>query len=321
MSRDDLLNEVGKIVENKPFATWLTQNQFAVNSNLSTDTKVTAIWLIQLIHQQAIDELFATHHLKITPALRTQAGKDVVGIFPAATIFPAFDAKFRATLTDRQARTEALLGAYTDTSDAAGQKYYDAHQAQFACASGKNVVAHPRRDAGAGAEHSRPDQGRRVVLDARDSRTRPTRRAARRAARSAASRPARSCPRSRRRRTSAPHRHADRAGAVAVRIPRHPRDALRSTSYAAARSTVQQALTQQGQADAQDAIDALLKAFKVHLDPRFGTWGVVTNSQGQKVYEVTAPTAPTPNTSREGTPSTTTTTVPAADPGASTGTP
>ena len=28
----------------------------------------------------------------------------------------------------------------------------------------------------------------------------------------------------------------------------------------------------------------LLKSFKVHVDPRFGTWGPVTDGQGQSVY-------------------------------------
>jgi hypothetical protein len=57
------------------------------------------------------------------------------------------------------------------------------------------------------------------------------------------------------------------------------------------------------------AVNALFKKFKVHVDPRFGTWGTVTNSQGQSTFRVTEPKAPKPATSREGT---TTTTVPAA---------
>ena len=96
-----------------------------------------------------------------------------------------------------------------------------------------------------------------------------------------------------------------------------------TASYAASRSQVLHALAQQGQAAAQAAIDALLKAFKVHLDPRFGTWGLTANGQGQQVYEVTPPTPPSPSTSRDG--STTSTapasTVPAASPGARAGTP
>ena len=51
-------------------------------------------------------------------------------------------------------------------------------------------------------------------------------------------------------------------------------------SYDAARTQVSTALAQQGQAAAQAAIDALLKTFKVHLDPRFGTWGLSTERAG-----------------------------------------
>jgi hypothetical protein len=53
------------------------------------------------------------------------------------------------------------------------------------------------------------------------------------------------------------------------------------------------------------ALNALFKKLKVHVDPRFGTWGVVTDSQGQSSYRVTEPKAPKPATSREGTTTTT----------------
>ena len=112
-----------------------------MSPNVSADTSLSAIWLSELIHQQAIDAA-----LRVAPPARhvdgrrPQAAKDVVQNFPTPDIFPAFDAKFEATLTDRQARGEALLASYTDTSDAAGQKYFDAHQSPFACPSGKNVA-------------------------------------------------------------------------------------------------------------------------------------------------------------------------------------
>ena len=114
--------------------------QVPVNANISTDTKVSAIWLTQLMHQEAIDALFASRHLTITSAIKTSSAKDVAGIFPTADDLPAFDAKFRTVLTERQERTEAVLGSYTDTSDTAGQAFYNAHKAEFACASGKNVA-------------------------------------------------------------------------------------------------------------------------------------------------------------------------------------
>ena len=72
--------------------------------------------------------------------MQAQAAKDVMQVFPDPTIFPAFSSQMRTTLADRQARTEALLASYTDTSDAAGEAYYKAHASQFASASGKDVA-------------------------------------------------------------------------------------------------------------------------------------------------------------------------------------
>ena len=116
-------------------------------------------------------------------------------------------------------------------------------------------------------------------------------------------------------------RHADRAGALAVRLPRHPRDARDAELRGRSHARCSRRSPSRARSTAQAAIDGLLKAFKVHLDPRFGTWGLTPNGQGQNVYEVTPPKAPTPSTAREGTTTTTTTTVPAAVPGASPGTP
>jgi hypothetical protein len=320
ITRDDLLSEVGKIVANKPFADWLKQNKFTVSKDVSADTSVSAIWLSQLIHQQAIDALFASRHLKVTSATRTRATSDVAQIFPTATIFPAFDAKFRATLTDRQARTEQLLASYSDTSDAAGQKYFDAHKAQFACASGKNV-AHILVATQAKAQDllNQLKAGASFADLAQKNST---------DTQSGAQGGALGCL------TTGEFVPAFETAAEAAPLgtpvgPVHSQFGYHvilvtaaTSSYAASRSQVLTALAQAGQASAQAAINAVLKSSKVHLDPRFGKWGLSPNGQGQNVYEVTPPKAPTPATSREGTTATTAaTTVPVASPGASNGTP
>jgi len=319
--RDDLLSEVGKLVKNTPFAKWLKANQFVVNSDLSADSKISAIWLSTLIRQQAIDAIFASRHLKVSSALSAQAAKDAVQTFPTADIYPAFDAQYRATLAGRQARVEAVFASYTDTSAAAGQKYFKQHQAQFSCASGKDV-SHILVATQAAAQQ---------ILD-QLQQTAPAQQAATFA-------------------TLAQQKSTDttsgaRGGALGCLAPKEfvtefqtaadaapfdtPVGPVKSKfgyhvilvtkavpNYDAARAQIQQLLGQQGQLAAQSAIDALIKTFKVHLDARFGTWGRATNGSGQTVYEVSPPKAPAPNTAREGT---STTTVPAA-PGNSTGTP
>jgi hypothetical protein len=319
VTRDDLLSEVAKIVANKPFATWLTQNKFTVTPDVSADTSVSAIWLSQLIHQQAIDSLFASRHLTVSAAVAASAAKDVVNIFPLPTIYPAFDATFRNTLTARQARTEALLASFTDTSDAAGQAFYNTHKSQFACASGKNV-AHILVATQAKAQlilNQLKAGAKFATLAQQDSTD----------AQSGAQGGLLGC--------LTPNEFVPQFQTAAETAPiGTPIGPVHSqfgyhvilvtpatTSYAAVRSQVVAALTTQGQTAAQAAIDALLKVFKVHLDPRFGTWGLTQNGQGQAVYQVTPPKPPAPSTQRNGTSPTTATTQPAASPGAAPGTP
>ena len=319
VSRDDLLSEVRKIVANKPFAAWLKQNKFSVNSDVSTDTAISAIWLSQLIHQQAIDQLVKSRGINVSSAIQAQAAKDVVNIFPSADIYPAFDAKFRAVLAARQARTEALLASYTDNSDAAGQKYFDEHKSQFACASGRNV-AHILVATQAEAQ-SPLDQikgGASFATLAEKYSTDKT---------SGAQGGTLGClqagafvPVFQTAAETAPFDTP--TGPVHSQFGYHIILVSHATpSYDGSRAAVQQALAQAGQASAQSSINALLKAFKVHVDPRFGSWGLTPNGQGQSVYEVSPPTPPNPSTKREGTTTTPSTTLPAAAPGAQTGTP
>jgi len=314
VTRDALLSEVGKIVADKPFATWLTANKFELNADVSTDNRLTAIWLSELIHQEAIDSLFASRHLHVTPKVQAQAAKDVVQNFPTPDIFPAFDAKFQKTLTDRQARGEALLNSFLDTSDAAGQKYFSAHESSFACASGKNV-AHILVTTQAAAQ-GLLDQIKAGASFSTLAQTKSTDTG------SGAKGGQLGClvkgafvPAFENAAFAAPFDTP--VGPVHSKFGYHIILVTHATStYDANKAAVQQALTQAGQISFRTALDALLKSFKVHLDKRFGTWGAVTN-QGQTQYQVTPNTAQTPSTSREGTttlPAGTATTAPTGTP-------
>jgi hypothetical protein len=316
VSRDQLLSEVGSIVANKPFNSFLKQNQFTVSSDLSADSKVTAIWLSQLIQQQAIDALFSSHHLHVTSAIRTQAAKDVVQLFPAAAIFPAFSKQFQSTLTERQARSEALLASYTDVSDAAGEAYLRAHASQFACASGKDVaqILVATAAAAQGIVAQLRSGASFATLAQQDSTDKQ----------SGAQGGSLGClaPKE----FVAPFQNA--ADAASIGTPVGPVKSQFGyhvilvtkavTTYASVRTQVLQALRQQGSTNLQTALNGLLKRFQVHLDVRFGTWGLSPNSQGQAIYQVTAPTVPAPASSRQGTTTTTAvagTTAPAASNG------
>jgi hypothetical protein len=305
ISRDRLLSEVRNIINNKPFAKLLKEQKFEVSPDVRADARITAIWLSQLIQGQAIEALVDSRHVKVSPAIRSHAATNVVKAFPSPDIFPAFDAKFRATLTDRQARTEALLASYVDTSDAAGAAYFRAHESQFGCPSGREVahilvatraaaqgILDQLRAGGSFAELAQQSTDPSGAQGGRLGCLTPNKFVA------------------------AFQQAADAAplgtpvGPVQTQYGYHVILATKAVapSYASARTQVLQAMQQEGTQNAATAIRALMKRFSVHLDRRFGTWGPVPDGQGQSIYQVTPPTPPKPRNTREST----TTTVPNA---------
>ena len=60
ITRSDLVDEVRKIVENKPFATWLNENGYAISGDETAGSAVASTWLSQLIRQKAVDALFVS---------------------------------------------------------------------------------------------------------------------------------------------------------------------------------------------------------------------------------------------------------------------
>ena len=307
ITRDDLLSEVGKLVADKPFAKWLKANKFELNPDVSTDTRLTAIWLSELIHQEAIDSLFASRKLKVSSKIQAQAAKDVIQNFPTPDIFGEFDKKFQQTLTDRQARGETLLADYLDTSDAAGEKYYKAHASSFACASGKNVAHILVTTQAAAQDLLNQIKGGASFSQLAQTKSTDTTSGAKGGQLGCLAKGA-FVPAFENAAFAAPFDTP--VGPVHSKFGYHIILVTHATaSYQENKDAVQQALTQAGQTSFRTAVDGLLKSFKVHLDKRFGKWGPVT-SQGQTLYEVTPNTTQTPSTAREGTTSTTTSTLP-----------
>jgi hypothetical protein len=313
VTRARLLSEVRTLVDNKPFAKFLNSQtpSFNVKHDLSSDSRLAAIWLTQLIQQATIDELFATRHVHVTPDIQKHAVTDAPKLFPDASIFTAFDAKFRATMTDRTARQEALLASFTDTSDTAGEAYFKAHAAQFGCPSGKNVshilVKTPEE---AQAIEAQLAAGTPFATLAKQKST---------DTQSGAKGGLVGCltPKTY---VAEFQKAADAATVGTPTAPVHTSFGYHiilvttapATKYADVRAQIVQALQQQGSQDLTNAVNGLYKKYNVHVDPRFGTWGPTTDSQGQSTFQVTEPKAPKPAASREGT---TTTTIPAAPQG------
>jgi parvulin-like peptidyl-prolyl isomerase len=315
VSRAQLLREVRSLVNNEKFVAIL-RNQptpFVITHDLKADSKLAAIWLTQLIQQAAIDDLYKTRDVHVSAAIRSRADDDAAKIFQQddPSIFKAFDKKFIAAMTDRTARSEAVLESYTDTSDSAGQAYFRLHATQFGCASGKNV-AHilVKTEAEAQAISAQLAGGASFATLAKsestDTQSAPT------GGSLGCLTPSTFVP--------AFQTAADAAVVGTPTAPVHTSFGYHvilvtkapASTYDDVKTQVRQALQQEGSQKFQAAVDALNKKFKVHIDPRFGTWGHTTDAQGATTYQVTPPKAPAPATSREGT---TTTTVPAAPTG------
>ena len=308
VSRARLLSEVRSLVNNEKFAEFLKTQDFEVSKDLSASTRLTAIWLTQLIQQETIDSLFESRHLKVTAAQRAQAAKDAAGFFPGEDIFPAFSKEFQNTLIERQARAAAVAASFADTSDAAGQAYFRAHQAEFACASGRNV-AHilVPTEAAAQAIVDQLAAGGSFATIAEDKSTDTG--SAQNGGDVGCLVPGTFVPAFETAAQNAPLGTV--VGPVKTQFGYHVILVTKApaATYESARGKVASALEQQGAQDFSAAVTDLFKRFKVRIDRRFGTWGLTPNAQGQPIYQVTEPKAPTPATSRDGT---TTTTVPAA---------
>jgi peptidyl-prolyl cis-trans isomerase C len=300
ISRADLISEVRKLVENKPFATWLKQNGYEISGGDTAGSAIASTWLSQLIRQKAVDALFVSRHLSVTPAIRETATEAMsTQVFPSPEIFSAFDGKYREELIDREARREAVVSSYADISDAAGRKYFDEHKAEFACASGREVAhilvkdrakaeellgeLRNGADFGKLAQENSIDTGSAAAGGVIGCLTSDVVAAFRQAASAAP--------------FDTPVGPVQTQYGYHLILVRHP-------GYDSSRPDVQRALAQQGQAAALAGLNQLMKAFRVHVDPRFGTW-TVDDGQGQ-TFLVTPPDVPNPSTQREGTTTTTT---------------
>jgi peptidyl-prolyl cis-trans isomerase C len=305
VSRSDLVSEVHKIAANKQFADLLAKQGYAFNGDESTGSDVTAIWLGRLIQQKATDALFASRHLSITPALREQATQVVSNQeFGTPQIFSAFDSKFREELIDREARREAVLTSYLDTSDATARRFYEANKAHFACASGKNV-AHILVDSFAKAQGILAQLRNGVSFSELAQKESTDTGSAPAGGSLGCLTPDTYVASFQQAADTAPFDTP--VGPVQSEFGYHVILVTHATNtYESARAQVQQALASQAQSEAQAASDQLLKSFKVHVDPRYGAWTSANSAQGL-TYFVQPPTTTPVNDSREGS----TTTLPA----------
>jgi parvulin-like peptidyl-prolyl isomerase len=302
ITRADLIDEVEKLVENEPFHTWLKENGYEVSSDDAVGSVIASTWLSQLIRQRAIDALFASRDLEITPQIREQATEAMGGaVFPSPEIFAAFDREYREELIDREARRQAVVGSFADLSDEAGREYFENHKAEFVCVSGKDVahiLVPTRAEAQAILDELR--NGGDFAQLAQENSTDTGSASA--GGELGCLAPDLFVPTFQQAAELAPNNEP--VGPVKTQFGYHVILVTPAVvTYEAARSQVQDALAQEGQAAALAEVNKLMKTFRVHVDPRFGEW---TQDDGQgQTFLVTPPSVPKPSTQREGTTTTT----------------
>jgi parvulin-like peptidyl-prolyl isomerase len=231
-------------------------------------------------------------------------------VFPTPEIFAAFDREYREDLIDREARRQAVVASFADVSDDAGREYFEEHKAEFACPSGKDVAhilvptaadaqdilteLRAGGDFGEIAQERSSDSGSAVAGGTLGCLTPRTFVAEFQEAAN-----------------DAPFDTP--IGPVQTEFGYHLILVTRANpTYESVRAQVQQALAQQGQQAAQDGMNEMMEAFRVHVDPRFGTW---TDDDGQgQTFLVTPPDFENPSTQREGTTTTTLPSVPSVTP-------
>ena len=227
VTRADLLSEVGKIVANKPFATWLKAEQVrgqlqrldrhAVSARSGCRSSSTSRPSTRCSRR-------ATSRSRRRSRRAGRQGRRATSS-RRADIFPAFDCEVPG-------HAHRPPGAHRSAARVVhrhvGRRRSEVlRRAQVAVRVrvGQERRAHPRRDAGRGPGRSSISSRRARRSRRSRSRTRPTRRAAPQGG-------VARLPHGRRVRARVPERgrgravrHADRAGALAVRLPRHPGDA------------------------------------------------------------------------------------------------
>jgi parvulin-like peptidyl-prolyl isomerase len=273
ISRSELTSEIGQLLANKSFVDELQKSGVFpdVKGTGTTDQQLAGRWLTTLVRQSAVDAEFSSVHAAITAEDTNNAISDQQSNFSQA-VFAAFPKAFANKLVDRDARLFAVF------------RYYQT------CPSGR-FVSHIllKTEAEANAARQLIQGGETFANVARtksidttsgkaggalgcltpDEFVPPFENAANAAAFGVVTGPVKS-----------------QFGYHLILVRRW--DPVGDKSYA-------QALSQAASA----ILSARLKALKVRVDPRYGTWSEQTDSSGNAGFAVVPPSVPNPGLCRE----------------------
>jgi PPIC-type PPIASE domain len=273
ITRRGLTSELDQLLSNKVFREQLEKsgNFPGVSGEGTTDQELASRWLTTLVRQAAVDEELKTAQVSVTSTDTDQASQDQVSTF-SQPVFAAFPKAFAATLVDREAR---LFAVY---------RYYQT------CPSGR-FVSHilVKTRAEADAALNLIEGGAKFASVAKAQSTDTT--------------------------------SGEAGGALGCLTPSEFVSEFQNAADAAPLDVVTGPVKTQfgyhlivvrrwdpvgdksySQALAQAAsavLTARLKTLEVRVDPRYGTWGEQTDSNGNAGFSVIPPKVPTPGVCRE----------------------
>jgi hypothetical protein len=290
ITRSEFTNELEALSTNKPFAAQLEKNGFTgVGSDESTDQRLASIWLTQMIRQSAAEAEFQTARLQLTDDDKTAVKAFEQNDFGEA-LQKTLPAGFLTSVRDRYARMAAVY------------RYY------ATCPSGK-FVSHilVRSKAQADATRALITSGKEAFPALAKAQSIDTQSGANGGALGCLSPSEFVTP------------FQDAAEKAQVGVVTQPVKTQFGYHLILVRPWDPQRDQQYTQALAQAAaavLSARLKDIKVWINPLYGSWGPVTDPNGNTGFAVIPPPVPQPRVCREATPactpgSTSTTTVPA----------
>jgi hypothetical protein len=277
ITRSEFTNELEALSTNKPFVEQLKQNGFTgVGSEASTDQRLASIWLTQMIRQAAAQAEFHSAGLKVTNRDTSDAGTFERNDFGDALV-KTLPAGF---LKSVRTRYEEMAAVY---------RYY------ATCPSGK-FVSHIllRTKAQADATRALIASGKESFPRLAKAQSTDTQSGANGGALGCLS-PSEFV---------APFQNA--ADGAQIGVVTQPVKTQFGYHLILVRPWNPQTDQQYTQALAQAAaavLSARLKDLKVWVNPLYGTWGPITDSNGNPGLAVIPPVVPEPRVCREATPS------------------
>jgi parvulin-like peptidyl-prolyl isomerase len=308
ITREDFQGMLDDMVDNDVFVKQLADSQLVV-SEQQMDPRVTTFLLTQLIQQAAYAAEYEARDATVTEQNRADARSTLEQQFGGAEIFGGFSESFQNEMIEGTAKALAVVDSYATTpTEAEARAYFEEHQDEFTCASGKNVAHILVADEATANDLMTQLQGGASFEDLATQFSTDQG--------SAQQGGSLGCLGD----TPFVEEFQTAADAATPGVPVGPVQSqfgyhiilvtdADDVTFEDVQDQVMDTLSQQGSQLAGEAFDKRLARMKVKVDPRYGTWGPAQNSQGDEILRVNPPQAPEVRDQREAS----TTTLPGLD--------